>query len=322
MTTSPRCDHYLGKFSEGLFEPPYSARVKRNLDQGAAVLMRWGSRGWDYYQRRWSSASSTDPEEDVESHAIFLNSLVAAIATCVVFVVGYLAMIRSVRHARVDGPFTSAARSDLRDIQETGYYNDEPEEVTTGQGYRFIRHIPEKQHYLGHLRQRLRKFRRINSPGDHDQLVWASHNSSADTLVSQAGRRGSVPSKINLRHTNNDDSEEHEGVIELPARGKRRNFFDPNTGEFIHRAPWTQDQEDDSGDEAKKKGETMQAFAYMATGAVAFAGGKNIDDLLLEQLQKTDAGDFELRRRIPQRAGDCLAGLVTNESPTGRPQTV
>ncbi|KAL9629004.1 MAG: hypothetical protein Q9164_007062 [Protoblastenia rupestris] len=230
-------------------------------------------------------------------------------------------MSRMRNKSRVDVPFTSAARSDLRDIQVIRYFDDAPQQITSGQGYRVLTHNPEEQHYLGKVRKRLRSSQHKIGDNDIDSAAWASENSSADTLVTQGSQCSSTPSKVSLRHVKDNDKKEYDGVIELPARGKTRNFFDPKTGEFIHLAPWrsTHDEEKESGVKIKERRKAKPALAQMATGAGALAGGKNADDLFLEELQDTVIPKIPQKKKIPQRAGDCFAGLVTNEAPTGKP---
>ena len=327
----------MGMFTDGALEPPYElpkrdievpGRLWRHLKpevierirrQGDTAIM-YGGLGVSRWREFWGLKPYGWVEESPEP--MFSPSVKIGLITGFLILAGtVLIMKRMRRKANIDGPFTSAAKSDLRHVRVTRYFSDAPEEVTSGEGYRVLKHNPDEQHYLGQLRQKIRSSQQSGATSQQGSVNWTSHNSSADTLITQGSRRGSVPSKVNLRHSIDNDNEEHENVIELPAKGKTKNFFDPNTGEYIHLAPWksTEYEDENSDDEDISKGEIRKAFAQMTTGAVALAGGKNIDDVFLEEMEKWAVPQ---KQAVPQRAGDCLAGLVTNEYPSGRPQTV
>ena len=329
----------MGLFSDGKLEPPYglpkrafeiSGRLKRYLKTEAVDDIRKQSDAMIMYSgfvhSRWREWLGFEPLVLESLEPMFSQSVKIGSMTCFLILVGSVFIMRRMRRSsNIDGPFLSAAKTDLRHISITRYFSDAPEQITSGEGYRVLKHDPDNHHYLGQLRQQIRSSQQSGAEGSQSSVNWSSHNNSADTLVTQPSRRGSVPSKVNLRHSVDDDDEEHEGVIELPAKGKTKNFFDPNTGEFIHLAPWksTEYEEQDPDDEEISKGEIRKAFAQMTTGAVALAGGKRIDGVFLEEMEKWESTAVLQGQGLPpQRAGDCLAGLVTNEYPSGRPQTV
>ena len=331
MTLSPQCKSYMSQFSDGRFEPPYglprrdlriSSSLKRNLGSASVDLYQTTSQVLiNLFHKSNATRNSSPIDEQAPKQLVSGKWQMAFVTTMVIAVGAYVVMSRMRNKSRVDVPFTSAARSDLRDIQVTRYFDDAPQQVTTGQGYRVLTHNPEEQHYLGKVRKRLRSSQHKIGDNDTDSAAWASHNSSADTLVTQGSQPTSTPSKVSLRHMRDNDNEEHDGAIELPAQGKTRNFFDHKTGEFIHLAPWksAHDEEKESGGKVKERRKAKPALAQMAIGAGALAGGKSADDLFLEELQDTVIPKMPQKEKISPRAGDCFAGLVTNEAPTGKP---
>ena len=107
----------------------------------------------------------------------------------------------------------------------------------------------------------------------------------------------------------------------METKGPSKTFFDPETGEFIHLTPWKS-----TGDEDlhvfKPDGKVIikRAFAQMTLGATGWAGGKNIDDQLAEELQANSKG-VEKEPEEPT-AGDGITGSMINESPAGKPTIV
>ena len=218
------------------------------------------------------------------------------------------------RRSRDGEPLQSAARNDVLVTR----HNEKGSETVAGQGVRLIKHKPEHNHYPDHLRRRIQSLQLEDENGPGDVAAWQTINSSSDTLVNPL--TGSNPSKVSI--TDRSANEKHEGLKELETTGDNRTFFDPETGEFIHLTPWrsphkndNESSDDHSGKEATKRG-TPRALARMGTGLGALAGGKDVDKVLAKGI--TDAEN----KKIPQRAGDSLAGLVTNEPPSGWPQIV
>ena len=201
-------------------------------------------------------------------------------------------------------------------------HNHEGPEKITDQNVRVVRHNPGDDPYAGQLRQRIRNLQNQNDDDSRDNAVCQPYNSSTDTLVNPWP--GPNPSKFTV--TNNSADEKHEGLIELETTGDNRTFFDPETDDFLHFAPWksTHSGEEDLDHNRLLKstfeGSVKRALARMATGGAALAGGKKVDNTLQKKLTEADEKDESMR--IPQRAGDCLAGQVTNERPRGWPQTV
>ena len=338
-----QCHEYVEKFYEGKMKPPYNFS-KRAIEATRIFEKALKVRARKIMQRT-AKASSVSlptlhaflrrslglPETEESSNPQNIQPIKIAIATGFVLFVGSLFVLRRMQdHARVEAPpFTCPGRSDRQRVRVERHSSDAQEQVTLDDEYEMLKHNPNEQDYLGQVRQQIRNSQQIDMTTSQESVDWASHNSSADTLITQNDRRRSTPSKINLRHSIDNGHKEqesviHEGVIELPAKGKTKNFFDPTTGEFIHLAPWRSNEyeDEDSDDDEVAKGQVKQAFAQMTAGATALAGGKIIDERFLEEMEKWQSGAMEQKQRPPQRAGDCLAGLVTNEYPTGKPQTV
>jgi len=257
-------------------------------------------------------------------------AMIMALATVLAVIVGGVVMVMLARKkSESEKAFTSPARFEVRDIQVTKDNESGPETVASGEGYWVVKHNPDEQHYLGQLRNRIRNSQAgLEDMSESDQDLRLSRTSSENTLVGPwVPSKKSLTSKVTLHTTNDEEGQRYEGLIELRSRGDTKNFFNSETGEFIHLAPWksTQENDEESGDEGrheKSKGAIKHALAQMAAGATAFAGGTTIDDAMLDELEKMDTIGNVTKEKIPQRAGDCLAGLVTNEAPSGRPTTV
>ena len=183
---------------------------------------------------------------------------------------------------------------------------------------------------------------------------WFGNNDTTKTLAIGEERHGSTstgrssgsqmehgfPSKVHLHHRRsvsgpaNGDEKVRENLIELPARGMTKNFFDPNTGEFIHLIQWSSqnhtgfrvddgqssDDEDDMG-----KGEAKQKFVRMTTGGAALAGGKHIDALFLREMERLGAaavasGEETRDSVMSMLVGDCFGGLMTRWKGRAMPQ--
>ena len=241
--------------------------------------------------------------------------LIPAFAT---IVLGAILLASARRSSRDGEPVQSAARSDVLVTRVKG----KETETVAEQGVRVVKHNADHDHYPGQLRRRFQPLQAEDDKGASEVAAWqtinSSMSSSSETLLNPL--TVSDPQKVSI--TDRSANETHEGLIELKTTGGNKTYFDPETGEFIHLTPWKSPHKDDdeskdnhSGKAATKK-DTARAITRMATGLGAYAGGKDVNDALAREI--TDAEN----RRIAQRAGDCLAGLVTNEHPSGWPQTV
>lgn len=210
------------------------------------------------------------------------------------------------------------------------HHDDSGSQTVSGQG-RIIKEKPEEDQ-LAHIE------RHIHRSQDHDQDLgydaeWRlSNNTSAETLVAP-WRDLRKPSNVSV--VDESANEKHEGLIELEVAGKTRAFFKPSTGEFLHLKPWksTHDAGSDSDSDerrlkakAEEKGSVHRVLGQMLIGGTSWAAGKRVEKVLAEGLQKEGViwGEEGLRhrRQPPLRAGDCVAGEVTNEWPSGKPTLV
>lgn len=237
---------------------------------------------------------------------------------CAIVILGALYLMYARQSARVEGGFQSPARSD---VQVTRHHR-QGTETTTDQTVRIVKQNPKDDQNAGQLRRRIRNLQNQDSKKSDDEAAWQPYESSTNTLVNPW--IGPNPSKVSI--TNSSSNEKHEGLVELETTGDNKTFCDLETGQFVHLTPWKSTHNDDeqSDDDlslkADDKGSTKSAFAHMATGGAAWAGGKDVDELLKIRITEVD-GKIK-RTRIPHRAGDCLAGLVTNERRSGWPQTI
>ena len=247
--------------------------------------------------------------------AVYLNisnfSSVAIVLASTV-IMGGLSLIIFRRYWRTEEVFTSPVRSDW---QFTRHHQDGPE-IVSGEGYRIIRRNPEDDHPLGQLRQRIRNSQPNAVENPTGEPTWQSHNTSADTLVGLWKDTKWGTSKVSL--TNDTSDEKHENLIELETEGPNKTFFDPGTGEFIHLTPWkSAGGEESHGLKPDGKGSTKRALAQMTLGGTGWAGGKNIDDQLAEELQAYSKG-VEKKDSESHKAGDCITGHMVNEVPSGK----
>ena len=242
------------------------------------------------------------------------NTFYLLVSAFITVILGAILLLFARRRSRDGQPFQSSARDDILVTR----HNEKGTETVAGQGVRVIKHNPNHNHYPSDLRRRIRSSQPEDENEPGEAAAWQSINSSFDTLVNPL--IASNPSKVSI--TDRSANEKHEGLIELETTGDNKTFFDPETGEFIHLTPWRSPQKrdnesnDNHSGKAATRGDTPRALVRMATGLVAWAGGKEVDDALMRKI--TDAEN----RNIAQRAGDCLAGLVTNEQPSGWPQTI
>lgn len=183
-----------------------------------------------------------------------------------------------------------------------------------------IRCNPEDEHPLGELRRGIRSSQPNAVENPTAEPTWQSRNTSEDTLVGPWKDTKWGTSKVSL--TNDASDEKHDNLIELKTEGPNKTFFDPETGEFIHLTPWkSTGGEEVHGLKPDGKGSTKRALIQMTLGATGWAGGKNIDDQLAEELQANSKVADKKELKSPQ-AGDCITGDMANEVPSGKPTTV
>lgn len=250
--------------------------------------------------------------DDATNSSLSSFSSVALVLTSTV-TIGGLSLIVFRRYWRTEEVFASPVRSDW---QFTRHHQEGPETVS-GEGYRMIRCNPEDDHPLGQLRQGIRSSQPNAVENPTGEPIWKSHNISEDTLVGPWKDTKWGTSKVSL--TNDASDEKHENLIELETEGPNKTFFDPETGEFIHLTPWkSTGDEEVHGLRPDSKGSTKRALAQMTIGATGWAGGKNIDDQLAEELQTNSRG-VKAEESTRHQAGDCVTGDMANEVPSGKP---
>ena len=291
-------------FTQGVTDAPYHL-VKRILGRASSFVVKVKRAELHAFSNSFHQALSI-------SRTFWL--LIPAFAT---IVLGAILLSFARRRSRDEEPLQSAARNDVLVTRAKG----KETETVAEQDVRVVKHNAGHDHYPDHLRRRFQPLQAEDDKSASEVPAWqtinSSTNSSSETLVDPLN--GFDPRKVSI--TDRSANETHEGLIELPTTGDEKTYFDPDTGKFIHLTPWKSPHKDDetndnhSGKAATKK-DIARAIARMATGIGAYGGGKGIDDAL-----KREIADAE-NRKIAQRAGDCLAGLVTNEQPSGRPQTV
>ena len=229
-------------------------------------------------------------------------------------VLGAVLLAFARRRSRGGEPLQSLARNEVL-ITRSG---DKGTEIVAAPGVRLIRHNPDHNYSPGHVRRRIRSLQPEDEHGPDEVVAWQAINSSSDTLVNPF--TGSNPSKVSI--TDQPAIKKHEGSIELETTGDNKTSFEPKTDNFILLPHWRIPHKNDykkNGDQLGKtttKGNTMRAIARMATGLSALAGGPEVDNAIVDKITYAE------NRIVAQRAGDSLAGLVTNERPSGRPQLV
>ena len=174
------------------------------------------------------------------------------------------------------------------------------------------RRKPPKHQGSGEVRRRIaqdqiREEDGIPAIGGGTPWIAAPNNSSENTLVATWTESNSR--RVSIATGSGEGL--HEGLIELRPHGSTKNFLDPDTGASYHFSPWKSTHDGDDTDEEslkskpKELGTVKSAIVKMSVGGAALANGKAIEDQIGEALEK--------KERIPQQAGDCLAGEVTNE---------
>ena len=152
------------------------------------------------------------------------------------------------------------------------------------------------------VRHRLKKKAHDKKTDIKSKMSWGpgslSENSSAVTLVGEEGDQSK-------------EHEHHDGLIELKQTNGTRNFFDPDTGETLHLAPWksthdSSDEEDEEHLDHLEKGTIQRKLTEMSIGSAMFVGGNAAETAIHEQAQAE-------KKKQSQQMGDSLAGLVSSE---------
>lgn len=290
--------------------PPYShwKRAWNATLQAGQNLLK------DGFTKRSKLPTGAFGEDAVNSGFFKFSSVAIVLASTVI--TGGLSLIVFRRYWRTEEVFTSPVRSDW---QFTRHHQEGPETVT-GEGYRMIRCNPEDHHPLGQLRQGIRSSQPNAVENLTGEPTWQSHNTSEDTLLGPWKDTKWGTSKVSL--TTDTSDETHDNLIELETNGPNKTFFDPETGEFIHLTPWkSTGYEDVHGLKPDGKGSTKRALIQMTLGGAGWAGGKNIDDQLAEELQANSKA-VESEKSKQHQAGDCVTGDMAHEAPSGKPTMV
>ena len=287
---------------------------------------------WKFWKRSWNESSDpgflrryygtterfTLPASGLGGEPVnskILDFLSVAILLASTIIVGGSTLIVFRRYWRTEEVFTSPVRSDW---QFTRHHQEGPETVS-GEGYRMIRRNPEDGHPLGQLREHIRSSQPNAVENPTGEPMWRSHNHSEETLVGPWRDTKWSTSKVSLMHDQSD--EPHRNLIELETEGPNKTFFDPETGEFIHLTPWKSAGDDEvHGLRPDSKGSIKRAFAQMTLGATGWAGGKNIDDQLAEELQANSKSAEKESDEL--KAGDGITGELINKCPSGKPTLV
>ena len=290
--------------------PPYSHWKRAwnaNLHAGQTLLK-------DGFTK-WSILPTSALGDDAVNFG-FSNFSSVAIMLASTVIAGGISLIIFRRYWRTEEVFTSPVRSDW---QFTRHHQAGPETVS-GEGYRMIRCNPEDDHPLGQLRQGIRSSQPNAVENPTGEPTWRSHNTSKDTLLGPWKDTKWGTSKVSL--TTDTSDERHDNLIELETEGPNKTFFDPETGEFIHLTPWkSTGYEDVHGLKPDGKGSTKRALIQMTLGGAGWAGDKNIDDQLAEELQ-ANSKSVESDKLKQHQAGDCVTGDMANKAPSGKPTMV
>lgn len=153
------------------------------------------------------------------------------------------------------------------------------------------------------IRHRLKQKAHDTKTDIKSKVSWGpgldSGNSSAVTLVEEESDQSK------------EHDEHHDGLIELKQTNGTRNFFDPDTGETLHLAPWksthdSSDEEEDEHLDHLEKGTIQRKLTEMSIGSAMLVGGKAAETSIHEQAQAE-------KKKQSQQMGDSLAGLVSSE---------
>ena len=255
---------------------------KRTLHSGLALASKW-VKGLPKQTCRFPYIGCQSPE----SNTIYRNIRTPAIIISTTIALACLIFKVTHRNARLNEVFANPVRSDIHIPR----HSDSGPEVVAGQGI-IEEHKPEDHDDLGQLRKRIRASQTQDSLME-GTAPFQSTNGSSTAPVNKYKKP-----KVSLE--NRSSGEKHKGLIELQMNGSTKAFFKPETGEFLHLNHWKHQHSDDSGlfpDGGNPLNSEGESCAQTGLGTSALAKGKAVKDR-------------------------CLAGLVVNELPTGKPQTI
>ena len=299
--STPLCKTAMKK---GPVSSPYHLD-KRALHSSLALASRWmkGSPkqtcGFPYIGCHSQEANTT--YRSISTPAIIIGTTLA---------LGGLVLLVARRNARSTEVFTSPARSNIQNTCD----KDSGPKTVNGQGIS-QNHNQEDHPELDRLRKRIR------TSQDQDSLMkdtapFRSTNSSSTTLVN-----GCSEPQVSLKHR--WSGEDGKGLIELQVNRETKAVLPSG---FFHVDQRKRQHSDDSGSSSDNDNPLSiegEVFTRTDPGMSALAKGKAVKHKLIEELQL----EHEKRRRkhphaTVQQAGDCLAGLLTNQAPTGQPQII
>ena len=224
---------------------------------------------------------------------------------------GALILTVARQDARSTEVFTSPARSDIQIIRR----EDSGPKIVAGQAI-IERHHSEDHVELGQINKRIRAALHRDRLGK-DMITIQPTNSSSTTMVN-----GRNESQVSLKDCSS--GENHEGLVELQFNGKTKAFRSIDTGVFFHLKHWKGQHSDDSDPSADSDTllGNVRKVARTKPGAAVLAKGRAAKDKWIEELQLATEGWHSRHSHPTQQAGDCLAGLLTNERPGLKPQNI
>ena len=223
---------------------------------------------------------------------------------------GALVLLVARQHARSTEVFTSPARSDIQIVRR----EDSGPKIVAGQAV-IERHHSKNHDKLGQIHKRIRAALHRDRLRE-DMTTIQPTNSSSNTLVD--GRNGS---EVALK--DRSSGEIHEGLIELQLNGKTKAFLSTDSGVFFRLKHWKghhSDDSDSSSDTDTLLG-NVDDFARKP-GAAVLAKGRAAKDKWIEELELATESWHNRHSHPMQQAGECLAGLLTNERPGSKPQNI
>ena len=224
---------------------------------------------------------------------------------------GALILIVARQHARSTEVFTSPAHSDIQIVRR----EDSGPKIVAGQAV-IERHHSKDHDELGHIYKRIRAALHRDRSGEGMTTIQPT-NSSSTTIVD--GRNGS---EVSLK--DRSSGENHEGLVELQFNGKTKAFLNIDTGVFFRLKHWKglhSDDSDSSSDIDTLLG-SVGDLARRKPGAAVLAKGRAAKDKWIEELQLATESWHNRHSHPVQQAGDCLAGLLTNERLGSKPRNI
>ncbi|KAM0804218.1 hypothetical protein BDR22DRAFT_885996 [Usnea florida] len=288
---------------------------KRAFDDALARASRWieglpSQRcGFPYISCRSREASTS-----------YQHMAPPTIAITATLALGTLILIVARQHARSTEVFTSPARSDIQIVRR----EDSGPKIVAGQAV-IERHHSKDHDELGQIHKRIRSALHRDRSGE-DMATIQPTISSSTTIVNRCSG-----SEVSLK--DRSSGEDHDGLIELQFNGKTKAFLSIDTGVFFRLKHWKGqhgDDSDSSSDTDALLGNGNE-HARRKPGAAVLAKGRATKDKWIDELQlatenwhnKLAIENWHNKHSHPmQQAGDCLAGLLTNERPGLRPQNI